>query len=173
MCTRRHTRTPHTRTPHTHTDICTRVAGWRRPIGRFIFAGYFSQKSPISSGSFRKMTCNLRHPVSPRHSALRSLFVSHSFSTPVSHTYTHSLSVSLSLSASVSFSHTHSHTQSYRRDALADVAFSQALRTFEQNLYATTGSTLEESLGERRCVSIRMLRVCVCERDRARMCLSD
>jgi len=106
------------------------------------------------------MTYNLRHPVSPRHS------LSLTPSLPRSRTHTHTLS--LSLSASVSFSHTHNHTQSHRRDALADVAFSQTLRTFEQNLYATTGSTLEESLGERRCVSIRMFAcVCVCVRESA------
>jgi len=40
---------------------------WRRPIGCLIFIGHFPQKSPIVDGSFAKMTCDLKYPVSLRH----------------------------------------------------------------------------------------------------------
>jgi len=37
------------------------------PIGCPIFIGRFPQKNPIISGSFAKMTCNLRHHKGLRH----------------------------------------------------------------------------------------------------------
>jgi len=48
-----------------HIYKCT--TGRRRPIGCLIFVGHFPQKSHKSSGSFAKMTCNLRYPMGLRH----------------------------------------------------------------------------------------------------------
>jgi len=36
-------------------------------LGCLIFIGHVWQKSPVISGSFAKMTCNLRHPMSLGH----------------------------------------------------------------------------------------------------------
>ena len=49
--------------------------GWRRrSIGCLILRCQFSQKSPIISGFFWKMTCNLRHPMGLRHPVDRNRF---------------------------------------------------------------------------------------------------
>jgi len=37
--------------------------GWRRAIGCLIFIVHFPPKSSIISGSFAKMSCDLRHPM--------------------------------------------------------------------------------------------------------------
>ena len=41
--------------------------GWRWIIGYLIFIRFSPQKSPIISGSFAKMTCELGHPMGFRH----------------------------------------------------------------------------------------------------------
>ena len=52
---------------YTRTHASVLDTGLRRPIGCLIFIGHFPQKSPIFSGFFTKMTCNLRHPMHFRH----------------------------------------------------------------------------------------------------------
>jgi len=73
-----------------HIYVYTYIAtGWRRFIGCLILIGHFLQKSPMISGSFAQITCNLRHPV--------GLYDSQ----PTSHANTHTCT------------HTHTHTCTY------------------------------------------------------------
>jgi len=52
--------------------ICN--TGWRGVIGCLIFIGHFPQKSPTNSGSFAKMTFNLRHPMGLHHPVCTNVF---------------------------------------------------------------------------------------------------
>ena len=50
-----------------------RTTGWRRCIGCHIFIVCLLQMRPIISGSLRRETCNLRHPMHLRHPVPRAL----------------------------------------------------------------------------------------------------